>query len=84
MATDYHGTANDAIEFVVSGAANCGPGEEVEFLRAWQQGTLDEWPEYYNWLGRRDSIEAPNRERVERFLAETRDERRFLDRRGRA
>lgn len=47
---DFHGTANDAIEFVTSGAADCGPGEEVEFLRSWQQGDLAEWPEYYEWL----------------------------------
>lgn len=49
-----HGTANDAIEFVTSGAADCGPGEEADFLRAWQQGDLDEWPEFYAWLRKRD------------------------------
>jgi hypothetical protein len=48
-----HGTANDAIEFILTAGYDCGPGEEVEFLRAWQQGDLGEWPEFYRWLSGR-------------------------------
>lgn len=44
-----HGTANDAIEFAIAGN-NAAWTQEVEFLRAWQTGDLDEWPEFYEWL----------------------------------
>lgn len=43
-----HGTANQAIDFVLD-----GPGdfyEAGEFLSSWREGDLDEWPEYYLWL----------------------------------
>jgi len=40
-----HGTANQAIEYAVHHA-----DEPDAFLRGWQQGDLDEWPEYYAWL----------------------------------
>lgn len=43
-----HGTAAQAIEFLLD--VQQAPGEETEFLRAWRQGDLDEWPEYYEWL----------------------------------
>lgn len=50
-----HGTANQAIEFTLDNinAAGC----EVEFLRAWREGDLVEWPEFYTWL---KNQEEPN------------------------
>ncbi len=41
-----HGTAEQAIEY----AMNHADGEIDAFLRCWQQGALDEWPEFYTWL----------------------------------
>ncbi|HLP67796.1 MAG TPA: hypothetical protein VK181_09780 [Rhizobium sp.] len=41
-----HGTAEQAIEYALDHAG----GETDTFLRAWQQGALDEWPEFYTWL----------------------------------
>lgn len=43
-----HGTGTDAIEFALS--SDSAPGEGEDFLRAWQYGDLDEWPEFYQWL----------------------------------
>ena len=40
-----HGTANDAIEFALDVDDDC-----ETFLREWRTGSLDEWPEYYQWL----------------------------------
>lgn len=42
-----HGTASQAIEWAVHVNRDA---QEWEFLNAWQQGKLDEWPEYYEWL----------------------------------
>jgi hypothetical protein len=44
-----HGTANDAIEYVLESHVDLGcPAED--FLRCWRVGDLDEWPEFYKWL----------------------------------
>jgi hypothetical protein len=43
--TDF-GTALDAITYAVE---KC-PDEAAEFLRAWQDGALEEWPEFLRWL----------------------------------
>jgi hypothetical protein len=40
-----HGTANQAIDFALSEAH-----ETYEFLKAWREGDLEEWPEFYVWL----------------------------------
>ena len=42
-----HGTANQAIEFAIDWSV-CD--DATTFLRSWQQGDLDEWPEFYRWL----------------------------------
>ena len=42
-----HGTANQAVEWVVNVNRD---GQERESLSCWQQGNLDEWPEFYVWL----------------------------------
>jgi hypothetical protein len=42
-----HGTANQAIEYALNVAED---HEAPDFLRAWQQGDLGEWPEFYDWL----------------------------------
>lgn len=42
-----HGTAMDAINF----ALDTSQGLECEdFLRAWREGDLAEWPDFYEWL----------------------------------
>ena len=46
-----HGTADDAIEFLLD--VRQVAGEETEFLKAWREGDLREWPEYYEWLNRK-------------------------------
>jgi hypothetical protein len=43
-----HGPAALAIEFAVDRVD--GPGEGEDFLRAWREGSLDEWPEFYEFL----------------------------------
>lgn len=43
-----HGTHAQAIEFLLYHRQ--APGEEYEFLKAWNEGDLDEWPEFYEWL----------------------------------
>lgn len=43
-----HGTANQALEWVLDQPI---PAIDVElFLRAWQLGDLDEWPDFNLWL----------------------------------
>lgn len=42
-----HGTAVQAIEYALEQVGDC---EAVDFLRAWREGDLDEWPEFYPWL----------------------------------
>jgi hypothetical protein len=41
-----HGTAEQAIRYALDHAGN----ECQEFLQAWNEGALDEWPEFYPWL----------------------------------
>ena len=43
-----HGTAQQAIDFLLENSQ--APGEEAEFLKAWNEGALEEWPEFYDWL----------------------------------
>jgi hypothetical protein len=47
-----HGTAVDALDFILD-HADCST-EVDTFLRAWREGDLDEWPEFYSWLRERD------------------------------
>lgn len=43
-----HGTANQAINYVLSRADLGCPAKD--FLKCWREGDLDEWPEFYVWL----------------------------------
>lgn len=46
--TSWHGTAQQAIEWVLHVNRD---GQEQEFLSAWQTGSAqEEWPEFYDWL----------------------------------
>ena len=47
-----HGTALQAIEYALNEIGDC---EGVDFLRAWREGDLGEWPEFYDWLKRYES-----------------------------
>lgn len=40
----YCGTALEAINFALDSVD--GPWEKMEFLRAWREGDLEEWPEF--------------------------------------
>ena len=51
-----HGRHTDAIDFILQSPDLMAPGEETEFLKAWTHGDLDEWPEYYEWLARREAV----------------------------
>lgn len=54
-----HGTANDAVEFILNSPQIMAPDEGTEFLRAWREGDLDEWPEFYEWLAEREATLSP-------------------------
>lgn len=54
-ASGDHGEAQDAIDFILDGSAEIGPGEAELFLRGWRKGDLDEWPEFYAWLDKREA-----------------------------
>lgn len=41
-----HGKTIDAIRFAIDVLSY----EEIEFIRSWYSGDLDEWPEYYKYL----------------------------------
>lgn len=43
---DEHGTYEDAVTYVLD---VCSEDTDL-FLRAWREGNLAEWPEYYQWL----------------------------------
>lgn len=50
-----HGTAEQAIEFALLYYDRDMLGQEREFLKAWQDGSLDEWPLFYEWLAKREA-----------------------------
>lgn len=41
-----HGTAQDAIDFALDELRDF----HADFLTAWREGDLAEWPEFYVWL----------------------------------
>lgn len=45
-----HGSAENAIRYALDHAGN----ECQEFLQAWSEGALDEWPEFYPWLAKQE------------------------------
>lgn len=45
-----HGTHAQALEFALN--VHDDTLQTYEFLKAWREGALDEWPEYYEWLER--------------------------------
>ena len=57
MIRSDHGTAQDAIDFVLDGFYTFdkvpGYGKAELFLENWRDGALDEWPEFYPWLDER-------------------------------
>jgi len=66
--TSEHGDYADAIEFALH--HNDDICQTYEFLKAWSEGALDEWPDFYIWLdGRAASLKeaapAMTREAVE-------------------
>lgn len=47
-APDFHGTHAQALEFALN--VHEDPLQTYEFLKAWREGDLGEWPEFYEWL----------------------------------
>lgn len=47
-----HGSPLDAIDFAMT--SKCEDSDT--FLRAWYEGSLDEWPEFYEWLAEREKV----------------------------
>lgn len=48
-----HGTAIQAIEYATEQYAVMG--QEREFLKCWLEGNLDDWPEFYGWLKKKET-----------------------------
>lgn len=48
-----HGTALQAIEFAIY-SPDCR-FEEAAFLKNWMEGNLDDFPEFYEWLEKKES-----------------------------
>lgn len=45
-----HGTALQAVEWAIE---HCDDSDPMVFMRQWFEGNArEEWPEYYEWLGR--------------------------------
>ncbi len=51
-----HGTAVQAINY----ALDHEPDDGMTFLKAWREGDLGEWPEFYAWLAPVTPIEEPD------------------------
>ncbi len=49
-----HGTHEQAIEFALY--VHNDTLQTYEFLKAWSEGSLEEWPEFYEWLDSQASI----------------------------
>lgn len=49
-----HGTAQAAIDYVLSNDIGIFGLEAEAFLRSWNEGNLTEWPDYYEWLAKRE------------------------------
>lgn len=49
-----HGTHEDALAFALD--AHDDTLQTYEFLLAWREGALDEWPEFYEWLNARQAV----------------------------
>jgi hypothetical protein len=45
-----NGTAGQALEYALDHMDNYADMDV--FLRAWREGDLDEWPEFYTWLAK--------------------------------
>jgi hypothetical protein len=46
-----HGTATQAIDYAID---HEGSAFADAFLRAWREGDLDEWPDFYAWLKQKE------------------------------
>lgn len=55
-----HGSGEEAIEWLLNHGSVDDRLQAFEFLSAWDEGNLDEWPEYYEWL---DAKRAKEEER---------------------
>jgi hypothetical protein len=53
-----HGTHNQALDYALDHYPRLpdGDGDPATFLRAWREGDLDEFPEFYAWLA--DQVSA--------------------------
>lgn len=51
-----HGSYAHAVDYAIDVV---GDSEGMVFLRAWREGALDEWPEFYAWIDRRRLVRIP-------------------------
>ena len=49
FAVGFHGGYSHAVDYALDHMEQ-DPGNQVDFLRAWREGNLEEWPEYYEHL----------------------------------
>lgn len=54
---DFHGTHAQAMEFALN--VHDDTLQTYEFLKAWREGDLGEWPEFYEWLDQQPVDPAP-------------------------
>lgn len=45
----FHGGYSHAVDYALDHLEQ-DTANQIEFLRAWREGSLEEWPEYYDWL----------------------------------
>lgn len=51
MPRSNHGTGEQAIDWLLNVNRDSDSMNNMEFLRAWQNGEAEkEWPEFYEWL----------------------------------
>lgn len=63
MARDpsYHGTHEHAVRFALE--VHDDTLQTYEFLKAWSEGNLDEWPEFYEWLDTQSQVDLETQTR---------------------
>lgn len=47
---DDYGELDEAVKWILHVSSDTDPANLHEFLLGWEEGDLDEWPEYYQWL----------------------------------
>lgn len=60
MAREYHGTGEQAIEWLLEHGSIDDHIQAYEFLKCWNEGAAEaEWPEFYQWLDGQPQPDSP-------------------------